>query len=434
MKITSSYNVKINKTGFDRQAIIDTYKIYRNVVKYFISIINNEYDNFIKQDKRIVTFIEKLTHKTKQNPDPKYDFDSLFYKLPSYFRRSAINDAFGIVNSYKSNMDNYIKSKSKKKPTKLQYNHNIMPTFYQSTSGVFKWEGKYTCKIKVYKNNDWVWLKLNLRPADVKYVKKHEKTLSPTLKRIKENFYLIFPVEDNIKLKKESDLVIGVDLGLNALATLCIMNEKGTIYKRHFIKNKKETDLLNHLLNKKKKYQKRGLSTKAIYREINSCQTRMEIYVCKEIIKLAKEYNVDLIVLEYLSSNMKAKGSYKEKIHLWRKKAILKRIKHMAHLNEIKYSTVSARNTSKLAFDGSGIVVRNKNNYALCVFPNGKKYNADLNASYNIAARYFIREKLKTYEKHRSLLEAKVPLIYERTKHKLSDLINLNVVIEDILL
>ncbi len=41
------------------------------------------------------------------------------------------------------------------------------------------------------------------------------------------------------------------------------------------------------------------------------------------------------------------------------------------------------------AFDGSGKVKRDKKNYSLCTFPNGKKYNADLCASYNIGARYW---------------------------------------------
>jgi len=40
-------------------------------------------------------------------------------------------------------------------------------------------------------------------------------------------------------------------------------------------------------------------------------------------------------------------------------------------------------NTSKLAYDGSGEVERNPKK-DIAVFPNGKQYHADLNASYNI--------------------------------------------------
>jgi hypothetical protein len=41
------------------------------------------------------------------------------------------------------------------------------------------------------------------------------------------------------------------------------------------------------------------------------------------------------------------------------------------------------------AFDGSGRVRRSKHNYSLARFSTGKQYNADLNAAYNIGARYW---------------------------------------------
>ena len=41
-------------------------------------------------------------------------------------------------------------------------------------------------------------------------------------------------------------------------------------------------------------------------------------------------------------------------------------------------------------------LVVHKYNYSICTFPNGKQYHCDLNASYNIGARYFIRELLKS--------------------------------------
>lgn len=55
---------------------------------------------------------------------------------------------------------------------------------------------------------------------------------------------------------------------------------------------------------------------------------------------------------------------------------------------------VPARGTSKYAFDGSGEVTRSVNgNYSVCRFKNGKVYNCDLNATYNIAAKFFLRDR-----------------------------------------
>ena len=58
-----------------------------------------------------------------------------------------------------------------------------------------------------------------------------------------------------------------------------------------------------------------------------------------------------------------------------------------------------------------------------CTFQTGKRYNCDLSASYNIGARYFIRELLKPLPAtERSLLEAKVPPLKRRTSCVYADL------------
>ena len=92
---------------------------------------------------------------------------------------------------------------------------------------------------------------------------------------------------------------------------------------------------------------------------------------------------------------------------------------------------MNARHTSRLAFDGSGWSKRGREitpdtPYSLMQFSNGKIYNADLNASYNIGARYFIRALFKTVTvTQRLVLEAKVPQVTKRSTCTLSHLINL---------
>ena len=436
MVVIPTYNVKINNKhndcNIDKKAIHDTCLLYRDAVTFFISLIEKEWKD-ISFKKNKLRFVEKLSHRTKDNPNPKYDFGAMMYKFPSYLRRSAINEALGHVSSYFTQLEEYNKTDKKHKPPRLQYKHNSMPTLYVSKIGLFKWVSDYVCRIKVFKNNDWVWIRLNLRPSDVRYIKSRGEVLSPTIRRKRNEYYFSFPVKSKTKLPDKVNKVVGVDLGLNSLATLCVMDEKGTIYKRKFIKNKKETDLLNHLINKKRKIQRNKKSTHSIFREIDNCQDRLEIYTCQEIIKFALENKVDAIVFENLDAKMKAKGFYKEKLHLWRKRGIINRLSHLCHLNGIRYSTINPRNTSKYAFDGSGIVYRDPNNYALATFFNGKKYNCDLSASYNIAARYFIREKIKPYKEKetcRLVLEAKVPLALKGTENTYSDLVSLNVVME----
>ena len=117
---------------------------------------------------------------------------------------------------------------------------------------------------------------------------------------------------------------------------------------------------------------------------------------------------------------------------MWRKRDIQNICEHQAHRHGMRLARVCAYNTSRLAYDGSGMVERSKKNHSLCVFKNGKTYNCDLSASYNIGARYFIRELLKPFpETERSLLEAKVPSIKRRTSCVYADLRVLHDVLAD---
>lgn len=119
---------------------------------------------------------------------------------------------------------------------------------------------------------------------------------------------------------------------------------------------------------------------------------------------------------------------------MWRKRDIQKRVTEMAKRHGIRVSYICARNTSRLAYDGSGKVLRGKDagfaTYELCRFKSGKIYNCDLSAAKNIAARYFIRVILKSVSaKELLLLQAKVPDVSRRTSCTLATLINLDTVL-----
>ena len=119
----------------------------------------------------------------------------------------------------------------------------------------------------------------------------------------------------------------------------------------------------------------------------------------------------------------------KQKISLWRYRDINKKVERFVHRKGIHYSTICAKNTSKLAYDGSGTTIRgneiSKNTpYSICKFKSGKIYNCDLNASYNIGARYFIRKIQKTIDESLwSLMMAKVPSLCARVLCTLDSLI-----------
>ena len=149
---------------------------------------------------------------------------------------------------------------------------------------------------------------------------------------------------------------------------------------------------------------------------------------------MAVLYNVDVIVMENLNITGKIHGSKKQRLNLWRKCAVQKQVTLQAHRLGIRIRRVWAKNTSKLAYDGSGEVLRGHdadlNTYSLCKFKTGKIYNCDLSASYNIGARYYIREILKSFsETERLSILAKVPECDKRSTCTLASLIRLNAVL-----
>ena len=436
IKITSSYSVKINNYT---KILRPTVNIYRKAVSFFIDVINTEWESFssITNTNGSIVKAEKLTHSTRNNPIVKYNFDEKFYKFPSYLRRAAIADAFGIVSSYKSNLANWKASGSKNKPPRLKKNHSCNPCFYYNNMFLGDCYGK-TAKIKYFNGKDWLWLPINLSSQDIKYLQNkwsHCKPSAPILERKHGKNYLRFSFTEKVSLNKtpvEEQKIVSVDLGLNNNAVCSVIDAKGTVYSRKFINLKYEKDLLNHKLNKLKKFQRQHGSKNSLSRwsYINNLNNNISRLVAHQIVNFAVSNNADVLVFEYLDMKGSKHGTKAQLLSLWRKRQIQQIVEHQAHRNGIRFSRINPNGTSKYAYDGSGLVVRSNNNYSLCTFSNGKQYNCDLNASYNIGARYFIREILKPFSAmERSHLEAKVPSMAFRTKCTLATLISLNKVL-----
>lgn len=448
MEIVQSYKTKLVNPDY-KNAMKYTIELYRNAVSYLIDVINDNWLNVLTYSGKFKkTYIENLIHFTKLNM-PSYDFDTDFHKFPSYFRRSAIADALGIVSSYKSNLKNYEEEryntisnggKFKKKVPKLFLKHYKCPAFYNGN--MYKRLDDTTIEIKVFINNDWTWLKVNLRRQDVNYINQYCYTLkesSPILTRKGRNFYLVYSFSGKVKLDctpLEYQKVVSVDLGINKSAVCSLISYDGTVLKRLFINQSREKDHQNHLINRLKRKQEQGgkySKNTGLWAKINGLNTHIENDTANKIIKFAEENKSSVVIFEYLDfkgKNIKGKNNIATKMSLWAKRAIQKKVEEKAHSIGIRFRSVSAKYTSALAYDGSGLVKRDSKNHSLCTFKSGKKYNCDLSASYNIGARYFIKEIEKATSKEKwANAVAKVPQISTRTQCTLSTLISLVVVI-----
>ncbi|MEM1503741.1 transposase [Domibacillus sp. 8LH] len=376
MKVAKSLLHKITNQTEIFNATLD---MYNDALSFIIRVIDKEFDHTDGlTTKSIVPAVEKLIHATKSNPLPKYkEFNERFYKFPSYFRRSAIASAFGKVKSFRSNYQNweeeqkYVLSegiKLKKQPPCLQAEHKEFPVFYRGN--MFNRTSDTSAQIKVFHKNDWVWADIEFKGQDLYKRGVWEwKENNPKLIKRGKKFFLSISYENKVTLTKtpiQEQKVCAVDLGLTNSAVCSVIDATGTVLGRTFINQPKEKDRLQTLTNKLRKAQRASgrIHAPNFWRQINGYQQHIVRRTSHEIVKFASKHDCDVIVFEYLGRIKTPKGFYgarklRFKLHRWRKIGIQNKVEEMAHCLGMRISRVNPRNTSALAFDGSGKVERN---------------------------------------------------------------------------
>ena len=433
MKITSSYGVELRKQNIPIRQTLD---VYRSAVSYLVEIYAQVWEELegILEAKKRFNEAEHLIHTTKKN-QARFDFDIRFQKMPSYLRRAAIQHALGSVFSYKTRLGLWEKTGQRESKPKLVYENHAMPVFYRDVMYREDKEGKDAAYLKLYDGHDWKWFHVRLRHTDMEYLRKNwsgKKASAPTLEKRHRKYFLRFSYTEDVILTKipvKEQIICSVDLGINTDAVCTIMRSDGTVLGRKFIDFPSEKDRMYRVLGRIRRFQREHGSAQAKSRWAYAKRLNIELgrKIAGAVTKYAKENHADIIVFEYLETKGKISGKKKQKLHLWRKRDIQKRCEHQAHRNGMRISRICAWNTSRLAYDGTGEVIRDSENHSLCTFATGKRYHCDLSAAYNIGARYFIRERLKPLSATvRSSLEAKVPSVKRRTSCVYADLLLLS--------
>ncbi|MGB7443865.1 MAG: IS200/IS605 family accessory protein TnpB-related protein [Coleofasciculaceae cyanobacterium] len=188
--------------------------------------------------------------------------------------------------------------------------------------------------------------------------------------------------------------MVAVDLGINTTATVSVVSFDGTVIHRDFINPGRDIDRRDKRL--------KSVSTRAsltmgsggklhkgfcsnTYRKCRNINQQIAHFVSKRIVNIAQQFNAEAIVFENLKG-WKPRGggrrsTLRQRFHGWLK-SMIRDYAQMKWL-EVggKVIDVVAAYTSKLAYDGSGVVKRDSRNYALAKFASGKRYNCDLNGS-----------------------------------------------------
>ncbi|MEZ8989260.1 IS200/IS605 family accessory protein TnpB-related protein [Vibrio breoganii] len=387
--------------------------MYRKYVRDLMVLINARWRKFQHHSgNEIIAAVESLIHPTKKRPEIKHHyFHHHYYKFPSYLRRVAIMDAMGQVRSFHSRFNDWLDSGCKNRPPKLTCATATYPSLYAGQCIKFSNCGT-KADIKVFKSNDWVWIAVKLNGKE----RFSGKKLSPLLVLKNKKWLLSVPVKMDVSLKPKvnfSGKVLSVDVGINTTATCAVVDKSGTVHGRYFL-NRSDKDreyrLMNRIRAKARKQTRHGNKLpsgfcKNDHRRLKQLADNEAHQISRRIVSLARDSECDAIAVEDLKgwrpSAGKKRSTMKAKFHRWYHRMLIDRLESKAIELGIRLINVYARGTSSNAYDGSGKVKRDKGNYALCQFVTGKRYNADLNAAYNIAARgilkFFypkVREKL----------------------------------------
>lgn len=394
---------KLNPVG-QLPDIQQTIRIYRKCVQFLVGIIYAHWADIGKienSDYRQI-FVENLIHSTKNNKAKYRYFDRFFHKFPSYLRRAAVTAAIGIVSSFVSRYNKWqggIRRRRDEKPPKLTADTNIFPSLY--SGNCIRYHEKHV-EIKVFKNSDWVWVALPILEKGERHVK--NKALAPFLIVKGKKVELSVPFHIVVKKEKAPEPgkspVACFDLGINKGAVGSILHSNGTVAARKFFDRAADIDRRDRRLSlirskAKKSVGKTGKLTerfcRGLYRKSTNINREIAQRLANDIVKFSLKHGASVIVFEHLKGFRPRGGrkgsTLRQRFHGWLHRRVVRLVESKMEELGKQVKFVDPRGTSKYAYDGSGEVVRDKQNHSLATFPNGKRYHSDLSSSYNIGAR-----------------------------------------------
>jgi len=409
----------LSPTAEQRLLFAKTVKVYRRLCRYLVGVVFTHWTQLGGlTSERVTPAVERLIHSTAQNPNVTYSsIDRVFHKFPSYYRRAAISFAVGQVSSFVTRYREWqsgIRGRRDAKPPKLNPNAGCYPVLYRGQC--YKLHGFDQIEIKVFTGFDWIWTTVQITGLRERHTIDSNKLLSPSLIFNDHACHLSVPFECHPRKRYTEKNVVAVDLGINTTATVSVVSFDGTVIHREFIHPGRDIDRRDKRLKSvstraSKTMGKGGKLHKGFcsntYRKCRNLNEQIAHSVSKRIVQIAKQFNTDAIVFENLKG-WKARGGRKgstlrQRFHGWLKAKIREYTEMKWLEGGGKLIDVIAAYTSKLAYDGSGVVQRDSKNYACSKFPNGKRYNCDLNGSQNIAARGILQlTRRKDCEEHSS--------------------------------
>jgi putative transposase len=411
-----------------------TRELFNQVVAFYFSlsaqtgVIQAHLDVLKLSNKEALTALERLTHATKQNPDPVVPLSEVAAHIPAMFRRAAINTALGAARSFHSNLVRWRREKEQaeargrrfnKRPPVPPRNWNRWVAFY---AGMWKQRTNGRITLKLWDGGTWRWVRFRLSGREIP---EDWKAGSPQVVRRGRTWWLHTPIEREMVRPQKVEMQIksnpgvrlcAVDQNVNdALAVCTILEADGTVVATRFIRGGRELhgrrkSLLGRVARKRSEtgiIAEDEQDNADLWRKIRNLDEDTAHRVSRRIVEFAQEHGAAIIVFEHLGRFRPERGKYSrranEKRSYWLRGRIFEYTRYKGWEEGLVTCRVNPRDTSRECADCGSPVARHGEGEAAtgyrpgaplvtCLNPAcGMRGNADRNASRNIGQRLLAR-------------------------------------------
>ena len=367
-----------------------TKDIYNQVVLFYYNLLLENIDFLNLSNQYCLRELEKLTILSRTGEIPKNYLDM---DLPTYFRRSAINQAIGAVRSYMNLLASYEKGENKKgkEPSKTT-EFNCSPVFYQ---GMYKELKKDSVKLKLWNGYKWDWFHTKLKGQD--FDEKLE-SMSPTLVINSQYVMMHLPVReivDDVRPVKErmqdEDLkVCGISFSnTDNLAICTILDRNGDFVKSKFISGgnyyKAQTEKILKQIRKHRQQGKKELERadhKTYWEKLNRIRQNTAHKASREIIDFCLENNVKVISITKIEEDV---PTFEYKVGKYSpitlRRILVNYLSYKAFKEGILVTTVRQNYTASKCHKCRAKIKRNESEFSC---ENGHKGNYYFNTAMNI--------------------------------------------------
>ena len=381
MKLTKTLEFKLeNLTEHEKYVLNQTKRQFRKSVNFYLHQIGRKDST------------------TKTHYKEEYQQARSVFQLNSGLIQQARDFA---INQYKS-------YKNKENNDHFPHFESLVDVRYDNRTITFKEENEETHELEITLATTQNRVEATLQGGEYQFKEfQAGEFCDARLRRKDDEWYLEIHIEREAEIQdaQKSEYYIGVDLGVNNLATIAVQNRDGEVVETKFFDGSYVSEKKRRFNKKRQEYMQKGLWSKL--QETKGKEKRfikdVNHKISKHIKDLCEKYENSTVVLEKIDGirkNIDYSKDLNRRLHNWSFGQLQEFIIYKAHEVGSSYRKVPPFGTSQVCRSCFGEISRSMKNYAIGACETCKKevLNVDLNAAVNIVQRlwyYITRDRLE---------------------------------------